>query len=929
MDYSKTLNLPKTDFPMRGNLPQREPQILDRWAEEDAYHELRKTRKGRKKFILHDGPPYANGNIHLGTALNKILKDIVVRYNNMLGYDCPYIPGWDTHGLPIEQQAIKSFGLNRHEIETTVFRDKCKEFALKYMGIQREEFKRLGVWGEWDDPYLTLKPEYEAAQIEVFGKMAEKGYIYKGLKPVYWCADCETALAEAEVEYADHKSPSIYVRFQVKNGKGLLKDGQDYVVIWTTTPWTLPGNVAISVSPSDEYVLVEFNGAGHLLAASLYKQVIDKCEITDYKVIKEIHGKDLEGIVCSHPFLDRDSLVIVGEHVTMDQGTGCVHTAPGHGMEDYEVGLKYGLDILSPINDHGVLTSEAGPFAGQFYDKANKAITAHLEENGALLKLEFMQHSYPHCWRCKKPVIYRATEQWFASVKGFREEALKAIRDVNWIPTWGEERIYNMVEGRNDWCISRQRTWGVPIPIFYCGECNAEVVSNDTIASVAELFRKEGSNAWFAKSAEEILPDGFKCPHCGHTGFRKETDIMDVWFDSGSSHAAVCEAREELEAPVDLYLEGSDQHRGWFQSSLLTSVATRGRAPYKSVLTHGYVVDGEGRKMSKSVGNVIAPQEVIKDYGVDVLRLWVASSDFKSDIRVSKLILQQMAEVYRKIRNTMRYLLANTYDFNPATDKVAFVEMGELDKWALLKLDRLVDTVGKAYDTYEYHQFYHAVRNFCVVEMSSFYIDVCKERLYVLEPDNKERRAAQTVMYEVLNVLVRLIAPVLAFTAEEVWNYMPLEKAKSSSVHFAAWPEKQELSLDSKMEKKWDRILMFREEITKALELARQEKVIGNSLDARVDIYTDSDTSAFLLAVPDLREIFIVSEIHFHTLDAAPDKVYAAETEEDMKITVEKSHGTKCERCWVFTDDIGSVDEHPTLCNRCGEVVGKLHIIEE
>jgi isoleucyl-tRNA synthetase len=919
MEYGKTLNLPKTEFPMRANLPQREPEMLKYWEKEKMYSKLRELRKGKKKFVLHDGPPYANGNIHLGTALNKILKDIVIRFRSMEGYDSPYVPGWDTHGLPIEQQAIKNLGINRHEVSKVDFRNSCQQYALKYMGIQREEFKRLGVWGDWEHPYLTLKPEYEAVQVEVFGEMAKKGYIYKGLKPVYWCTDCETALAEAEVEYADHKSASIYVKFLVKDGKGILENNRDYVVIWTTTPWTLPANVAIALNPEALYDLVEVNDAMHVIAQELVEDTMKAVGVEEYSIAKTVKGQELEKVVCYHPFLDRESLVILGDHVTLEQGTGCVHTAPGHGQEDYEVGMKYGLPIIAPLNDQGVFTKEAGPFAGLFYDNANKEITKELEKRGLLWGLSFIVHSYPHCWRCKEPVIFRATEQWFASVEGFRKEALKAVEEVEWIPAWGEERIHNMIADRTDWCISRQRTWGVPIPIFYCRECGKEIINEETIKAVADLFRTEGSNAWFAKEAEEILPKDFTC-ECGGKHFRKESDIMDVWFDSGSSHAAVCEQHPELTWPAALYLEGSDQHRGWFQSSLLTSVATRGRAPYDAVLTHGYVVDGEGRKMSKSIGNVIAPQEVIKDYGADVLRLWVASSDFKSDIRVSPEILKQMSEVYRKIRNTARYMLGNLYDFNAGEDKIAYEELNELDQWALLKLAKLVEKVTKAYQKYEYHVLYHAIHNFCVVDMSSFYLDVIKERLYTAKANSVERRSAQTAMFEILTTLTKLIAPVLVFTAEEIWQHIKFE-GKGESVHFELWPTVNEEYLNGELEKRWEQFLEIRGEVSRALEIARKEKIIGHSLDAQVEIYASDEVMQFLNSMKNqLRELFIVSTVILKEGEA-PANAFISDELSNFAVVIKQAPGEKCERCWVYTEEIGVNPEHPTLCPRCAVAI--------
>jgi isoleucyl-tRNA synthetase len=722
MDYSKTLNLPKTDFPMRGNLPQREPEILKFWEDINIYAKVQEQAKGKPKFILHDGPPYANGDIHLGHTLNKVLKDMIVKFKTMDGFDAPYIPGWDTHGLPIEQRAIKDLGLNRHKVSTVEFRKKCEEYALKYVDIQRKQFKRLGVRGDWDNPYITLNKEYEAVQIGVFGTMAKKGYIYKGLKPVYWCADCETALAEAEVEYADAKSPSIYVKFQVKDGKGIL-DQDAYFVIWTTTPWTIPANVAICLHPDFTYVLVEIEGEKLVLAKELLSSFLQEIEKENYTVLKEFKGTDLEYILCRHPIMDRDSLVILGEHVTLEAGTGCVHTAPGHGADDFEVGRKYNLPVISPLDDRGIFTEEGAQFQGMSTGDANIAVMKELAEKGALMKQVSIRHQYPHCWRCKHPILFRATEQWFASIDGFREQALAEIDQVQWIPSWGRDRIYNMIHDRNDWCISRQRTWGVPIPIFYCQECGYPVINDVTISHIQDLFREHGSQIWFAKEAEELIPAGLKCEKCGHDHFRKETDIMDVWFDSGSSHAAVLETREDQRWPADLYLEGSDQHRGWFNSSLSTAVATRGKAPYKAVLTHGFVVDEQGRKMSKSLGNVVDPLKVIEQMGADVMRLWVSSADYRSDLANSPKIMKQISEAYRKIRNTARFLMSNLYDFDPAKDRVDFAELQELDRWAMHKLHKLIKRVLQAYRDYEFHIVYHAIHKFCVVDMSAFYLD--------------------------------------------------------------------------------------------------------------------------------------------------------------------------------------------------------------
>ncbi|MCX7842786.1 MAG: isoleucine--tRNA ligase, partial [Clostridia bacterium] len=767
MDYSKTLNLPQTEFPMRANLPQREPEILKKWEEMDIYHKQLKKCQGRPKYILHDGPPYANGGIHLGTTLNKVLKDIVVKYYSMTGFEAPFVPGWDTHGLPIEQRAIKELGLKRHEVGAVKFRQACKGFAMKYLDIQRQSFKRLGVRGDWDNPYITLAPDFEAKQVEVFGEMAKKGYIYKGLRPVYWCPDCETALAEAEIEYAEDKTLSIYVKFPVRDDKGLLKAklgtlDKVYFVIWTTTTWTLPGNLAICLNADFDYAVVKAGDEHYVMAEKLAESVMKTAGIEDWEIAAVFSGSELEGILCSHPFLDRDSVIILGDHVTLEAGTGCVHTAPGHGAEDFHVGQKYKLPVIVPVDDKGYLTKEAGKFSGLYYEKSNAAIIEELKAGNCLLASERIIHQYPHCWRCKEPIIFRATEQWFASIEGFRKEALDAIKSVQWVPGWGEERITSMVRDRGDWCISRQRTWGVPIPIFFCKECGKEIINDDTINAVKNLFMERGADAWFEMEAEEILPESIECD-CGSRRFKKETDIMDVWFDSGSTHAAVLETRDDLRWPADMYLEGSDQHRGWFQSSLLTSVATRGKAPFKTVLTHGYVVDGEGRKMSKSLGNGIDPEDVIKEYGADILRLWVASSDYTTDIRISKDILKQLSEVYRKIRNTARYILGNIYDFNPDRDSVEYEKLGELDRWALMKLAGLIRKVNEAYSTYEFHLMFHAIHNFCVVDMSNLYLDIIKDRLYTSKADSPERRAAQSVMYEILEALVKMLAPVLAF----------------------------------------------------------------------------------------------------------------------------------------------------------------------
>ncbi|MCD6353060.1 MAG: isoleucine--tRNA ligase, partial [Proteobacteria bacterium] len=796
MDYKNTINLPKTNFSQKANLPRKEPEILKKWGEMDIYKLIESTPGTKGNYVLHDGPPYANGHIHLGHALNKILKDIIVKSKFMDGYGVNYIPGWDCHGLPIEHEVDKRLGAKKKGLAPLEIRRSCREYAENFVAIQREEFERLGVLGDWENPYLTMAYDYQATIVREFGKFVEKKCIYRRKRPIQWCSTCHTALAEAEVEYKDHTSPSIYVKFPLVSDIGdrvpLLREEKNIsVIIWTTTPWTIPANLAISFHPDFIYVAVRVKDEIYILAEELLEATMAVIGVADYDIVASFPGTTMEKLICRHPFLDRDSLLVLGNHVTLETGTGCVHTAPGHGQEDYEAGLQYDLDIYAPVDDEGKFTKEVEFFSGQYVFDTNKAVNQKLKEVGALLKEEEIVHSYPHCWRCKNPIIFRATEQWFISIDkdGFREEALETIRKVQWIPHWGEERIYGMIENRPDWCISRQRTWGVPIVIFYCKSCQHPLAKKDIIDKVADIFDQEGADVWFSRDATQLLPPGTSCPECGSHEFEKEKDILDVWFDSGVSFAAVMEGREGIDIPVDLYLEGSDQHRGWFHSSLLTAVKTRQKAPYKTVLTHGFVVDGEGKKMSKTLGNVIHPNDVIKKYGAEVIRLWVAGEDYRDDIRISSEILQRLSEAYRRYRNTCRFLLGNLTDFNPDTDTVEYEDLDEIDRWALHRLQQLIINTITAYNSFEFHKIYHRIHNFCVVDMSSFYLDVLKDRLYCSRVDSRERRSAQTVMYEILLVITKLYAPILPFTTEEIWGHLPsIERGREKSVHLSRFP---------------------------------------------------------------------------------------------------------------------------------------------
>ena len=920
-DYNKTLNLPKTDFPMRAGLPASEPVTLKGWEEKDIYKKLMEKNDGKPLYVLHDGPPYANGGVHLGTALNKVLKDIIVRYKNMSGFKSPYVPGWDTHGLPTELKARKKAGIGGSaDISPVELRKICRDFALGYLDDQREQFKRLGVIGEWDNPYITLLPEFEARQIEVFAEMACKGYIYKGLKPVYWCPECKTALAEAEIEYAEDPCHSIYVKFRVTDDKGKFSAmGVDpsacYFVIWTTTTWTLPANVAICVGPQFDYVLVRSGEEVYVMAEALYEDAMQAADISEYEVVGRIKGSELEYMKTAHPFIDRESLVIVGDHVTLESGTGCVHTAPGHGVEDYDVCRNYPeIPIIVPVGADGRLTEEAGIFAGLSTEEANKPIAQYLEEHNSLFALKKIIHQYPHCWRCKKPVLFRATDQWFCSVDAFKDDAVEAINGVEWIPGWGKDRITSMVRERKDWCISRQRKWGVPIPIFFCKDCGEPYIDKEAMLAVADLFRRKGSDAWFELSAAEILPKGTVCKKCGGTEFEKEKDIMDVWFDSGSSHRAVLAQRDYLKWPADLYLEGADQYRGWFQSSLLTSVATTGKAPYKAVLTHGWVVDGEGKKMSKSLGNGIEAEEIIEQYGADVLRLWVASSDYHADIRISKDILKQLSEAYRKIRNTARYILGNLSDFDPEKDMVSLNELLPIDKWAIVKLNELIKKVKAGYDAFEFHQVYHGIHNFCVVDMSNFYLDVLKDRLYTEKADSKSRRAAQTAMYIILDSMTRMVSPILAYTSDEIWRYMPHRASDDKEcVLFNEMPSEVEIDVDSDFVEVWDRIHALRDTVKKSIEGAVKQKLIKASLDSKVIIKCTGETYSFVKSVePELKTVFIVSQVE--VVNSGSDEV---------AVEVSKADGVKCERCWSYSTDVGSNPDHPTICAHCAAVLSE------
>lgn len=954
MDYSKTLHLPETEFPMRGNLPKKEPGFVEFWQQNHLYEKRIEKRKkeGAPTFVLHDGPPYANGKIHIGHALNKTLKDIIVRYHHMAGNETIYVPGWDTHGLPIEYAVLKDSGEDRANMTPLELRRKCLAYAKKWIEIQKEDFIRMGVVGDFAHRYVTFDPHLEAKELEVFGEMANKGYIYKGKKAVYWCTHCETALAEAEIEYKDRKSPSIYVKYPMIDVHGLQPEGVDpskvFAVIWTTTPWTIPASCYISVNPKFTYVWVHNKTADeyYLMNKELAPASLSDCKVEDYEFVgREMLGSELDLAKFEHPLAhfapetygDRTIYVLEGNHVTLDAGTGCVHTAPGHGVDDFEVYKTYEnagklhQPIVCPVDEKGHMTAEAGEFlVGKTIWEAEGPVISTLAHEGRLLGKKSLHHQYAHCWRCKQPVIYRATDQWFASINDFRDKALKAVDDTRFIPSWGHDRLYNMIRDRQDWCISRQRSWGVPIPAFYCDDCGKWIITPETMKKVEEIVEKEGTDAWWAHSAEELLPEGFKCPHCGGTHFHKEKDIMDVWFDSGSTWNGVLrypheESWKDMSYPCDLYLEGSDQHRGWFHSSLLTSVAVNGHAPYKAVLTHGFTMDGEGRKMSKSVGNVVAPQDVINKYGADVMRLWISSVDYQGDVRLSDKIVKSMSDVYRKIRNTFRYLLGNLSDFDPKTDSVAYADMEELDRWALLRMEQVKETVLKAYDDYEFHVMYHAVHNFCTVDLSAIYLDILKDRLYTEKADSKLRRSAQTAMYEILTTLVRLVAPVLCFTSEEVWQALPNKEEREWSVHMSDMPKVNEAYLDKALDEKWKKRLAVRSVAMKALEEARQAKVIGHPLDAEVTVYADGEAYDIVKAMEkELADFLLVSQTHIVSGTAAAPENAASNEEGTVKASVAVCTLAKCERCWKRSADVDADPKHPGVCARCAHVLTEM-----
>jgi len=934
MDYRKTLNLPQTRFKMKANLSQKEPQYLKRWQKEDLYGQLKNHGKDKPLFVLHDGPPYANGNIHLGTAFNKILKDIILKSKRLAGFNAPYIPGWDCHGLPIEHNVDIELGEKKNKIPILSKRAACRKYATKWIKTQKNQFKRLGVLGDWDAPYLTMNYGYEAVIAKEFNRFLLSDSVVRHKKPVYWCSTCTTALAEAEVEYHDHTSPSIYVKFPVVDDLSEVDPslGCDKlsVIIWTTTPWTLPANLAVAFHPDFVYQTVKVGDETWIMAKDLVTSVMEDIGEEDYTVTASFSARSLENKKCRHPFLNRDSLIVLANYVTTESGTGCVHTAPGHGADDYQTGLNYGLDILSPVDSEGNFTSEAGPYEGQHIPEVNDLICSDMDQSGVLIHKDDLDHSYPHCWRCKKPVMYRATPQWFISMdnNNLRKGALAAIDQVKWIPAWGMKRIYSMVESRPDWCLSRQRSWGVPITVISCKSCGEIVRDESVVEKIDDIFTKEGADGWFIHDVESFIGTGCKCVKCGDTEFEKEEDILDVWFDSGVSYAAVCEERDELNTPADLYLEGSDQHRGWFQSALLTSVGTRGLAPFKNVLTHGYVVDGQGKKMSKSVGNVVAPQEVIEKYGAEILRLWVASEDYRDDVKVSDEILRQVSDAYRKIRNTIRYMLGNLSDYDPNLNRVEQNDMEELDLWALARFEELKMKVVSGYERYEFHSIYHGLNYFCGTTMSAFYLDILKDRLYTSGTDSISRRSAQTVLYTILDGMLRLMSPILTFTAIETWEHLHKlgpDAPLSESVFFTEFAKQERLEINEEIEENWQKLIDIRSEITKALEIARREKVIGHPLEAKILLQAHEMEMEFCRNQwQTLKEISIVSEIGEKEPDSEADVTYASEEIDGLIVSVMPAQGEKCERCWTRSATVGGNSEHPTICDRCSTVVAEI-----
>ncbi len=923
-EYKDTLNLPRTDFPMKGNLPQREPQTLAAWQSEDIYGKIQEKNKDGEWYLLHDGPPYANGAIHMGHALNKALKDFVVKYKSMRGFKSPFIPGWDCHGLPVEYQLLKKLNKTKHDVEQVEFRKQAADFALKWVEVQNDEFERLGVFGDWQNRYLTMDKGYVAREIEGFGKMFLEGYVYAGQRPIHWCFTCETALAEAEVEYKDKSSPSIYVKFAADEAVNKLFGTRDaHIVIWTTTPWTLPANLALAMGERLEYAAVKVGKEVFIVAEGTIKRLTEELKWEDPRVLSTVKGKKLEGKTARHPFIDRDSRIVLSEYVDLEVGTGCVHTAPGHGYEDYLIGTEYGLDVYSPVNEKGLFTSDVKEFESQNVFKANGPIVELLMKKGDLLSSSEIQHSYPHCWRCKKPVIFRATKQWFLNVnhKDLRKRTIEEIGKVTWIPDHGENRIGGMVENRPDWCLSRQRLWGVPIPILYCKGCGGAFCTKDTIGHLVELVKEFGADIWFEKEASELVPKGTKCPECGGGDFRKETDILDVWFDSGTSHQSVLETRDNLKYPCELYLEGSDQYRGWFQTSILTSMALEDRAPFKTVLTHGWTLDEKGQKESKSEGNITSPQEIFEKWGADILRLWVSSVDYRSDVMIGPNIVGQMADTYRKIRNTIRFMMANLYDFEADKDAVRYEELGEMHRFILSRSEGILEEVTEAYERFEFYKVYRLLYNLCTIDLSSLYLDILKDVLYTRAADSQERRSAQTVFCEILRIMTLVVAPIMPFTAEEVWKYVPGSDGRS--VHLQDWPEVTSKWRDLELESRWERLLEVRSVVMKRLEEKRERKEIRNSLEGDVVVKTsDRELFDFLRSFnEDLRTIFIVSHADLDFVEGEVARSEELEGIENLSVTVQSARGTKCRRCWKFRESVGKFEDHPEICEECKETV--------